>query len=129
MPAWLRGSRSCRAAIPACHCCSAAPRCWSSRWRWRSGSHDGGAPSPPLRPGRGTPKTGAPPPHFPPSADGQLLVADATILPATGIEGMLAGLHEAELEPAAVWLVGEGPRPLEAGNDPLPVIAGTGSGA
>jgi hypothetical protein len=82
-----------------------------------------------ARPVRGIARTRAAPPHFPPSADGQLLVADATILPATGIEGMLAGLHEAELEPAAVWLVGEGPRPLEAGNDPLPVIAGTGSGA
>jgi PucR C-terminal helix-turn-helix domain len=82
-----------------------------------------------ARPVRGVARTRAAPPHFPSAADGQLLLADAAILQRTGIDGMLAALHEAELDPAALWVAGETDRALEPGDDPLPVLAGAGSGA
>jgi hypothetical protein len=81
------------------------------------------------RPVRGVTRTRAAPPHFPASADGQLLIADAAVLPASGIEGILGGLRQAELDPAALWLVGEGQRALEAAADALPVLAGAGGTA
>jgi hypothetical protein len=81
------------------------------------------------RPIRGVARTRAVPPHVPSSADGQLLVADAAVLSTGGIDGLLVGLREAELEPAAVWLVGEGLPALEPSGDQLPVLAGGGVGA
>jgi hypothetical protein len=82
-----------------------------------------------ARPVRGVARTRAAPPHFPTTADGQLLVADAAAIPAGGIDGLLAGLREAELDPAAVWLAGDGLPALEAATDPLPVLVGGGMGA
>jgi hypothetical protein len=78
------------------------------------------------RPVRGIARTRASPPHFPSSADGQLLVADAAVLPAAGMDGLLAGLRDAELDPAAIWLVGEGLPAIEPAGAPVPVLAGGG---
>ena len=78
------------------------------------------------RPVRGIARTRTAAPHLPASTDGQLLVADAAVIPATGIDGLLAGLHEAALDPVAVWLIGERLPELEAASDPLPVLAGGG---
>ena len=47
-------------------------------------------------------------------------------LPAAGIDGLLAGLREAELDPAAIWLVGEGLPAIEPAGEPVPVLAGGG---
>jgi hypothetical protein len=82
-----------------------------------------------ARPVRGIARTRAAPPHLPPSADGQVLVADAAALPAGGIDGLLAALRAADLEPAAVWLAGEGIGALEPAGDPLPVLVGGGAAA
>jgi hypothetical protein len=82
-----------------------------------------------ARPVRGITRTRAAPPHFPSSADGQLLVADAAVLPAAGIDGLLAGLRDAELEPAAIWLVGEASPALEPAGEPIPILAGEGIAA
>ena len=79
-----------------------------------------------ARPVRGVARTRAAPPHLPSAADGQLILADAAVLPATGIEGMLTALGEAELDPAAVWLAGDELPELEPAGDPLPVLAGGG---
>jgi hypothetical protein len=82
-----------------------------------------------TRPLRGIARTRAAAPHLPSSADGQLLVADAAVLSTAGIDGLLAGLREAELDPAAVWLAGDGLPPLEPAGEPLPVLAGVGLAA
>jgi PucR C-terminal helix-turn-helix domain len=85
-----------------------------------------GAPDRLSRPVRGVARTRAAPPHLPASADGVLLLADAAVLSGEGIDGLLAGLAEAELDPAAVWLVGESLPALEPAGAPLPVLAGGG---
>ena len=78
------------------------------------------------RPVRGAARTRAAPPHFPPTADGQLLVADGSVLAGSGVEGLIAGLREAALDPAAVWLAGDGLSGLEPAGDDLPVLVGGG---
>src|SRR4029450_206808 len=79
-----------------------------------------------ARPVRGIARTRAAAPHLPASTDGQLLLADAAVIPGPGIEGLLAGLREAELDPVAIWLCGDRLPELESAGDPLPVLAGTG---
>ena len=76
-----------------------------------------------TRPVRGVARTRAAPPHLPPMPSGQLLVADAGVLD-DDLDHLMAALLEAELEPAAVWLVGEPARGLQRAGSPLPVIAG-----
>jgi hypothetical protein len=78
------------------------------------------------RPVRGIDRTRAAPPHLPSAAEGQLLVADAAVLPAAGIDGLMGALREAALEPVAVWVVGEGPPDLEPAGDPIPMLVGDG---
>jgi hypothetical protein len=78
------------------------------------------------RPVRGVARTRAAPPHLPASADGQLLVADAAVLGGSGLDGLVAALGEAGLEPAAAWLAGEGLQSLEPAGDDLPILAGIG---
>jgi hypothetical protein len=78
------------------------------------------------RPVRGVERTRAAPPHLPPLEPGQLLLADAAVL-GEGLDALLAALGEAELDPAAVWVVGERPAALERAGSPLPVLAGEGS--
>lgn len=80
------------------------------------------------RPLRGVERTRAAPPHLPALASGQLLVADAAVL-RDGLDELVAALAGADLDPAAVWLVGERLPTLERGGSALPVIAGTGSPA
>ena len=80
-----------------------------------------------AHPVRAIGRTRAAPPHLPTATDGHLLVADATILGRSGIEGLIAGLREAALEPSAVWIVGRGLDALEPAGDELPVLAGAGS--
>ena len=80
------------------------------------------------RPVRGIGRTRAAPPHLPTAADGVLLVAEPTVV-SGGLDALLAGLREAELDPAAVWLVGEGIGELEPAAEALPVLAGAGSAA
>src|SRR6186713_2480472 len=70
-----------------------------------------------ARPVRGIARTRAAAPHLPPTADGQLLLADASVIGATGIDGLLAGLREAELEPVAIWLCGDRLPELESAAD------------
>ena len=78
------------------------------------------------RPVRGIARTRASPPHLPPVSPGQLLVADAGVLD-DDLDRLMAALGEAELEPAAIWLVGEPVRTLQRAASALPVIArGTG---
>ena len=76
-----------------------------------------------TRPVRGIARTRAAPPHLPPISPGQLLVADAGVLD-DDLDRLMAALGEAELEPAAIWLVGEPVRSLQRAGSPLPVIAG-----
>jgi hypothetical protein len=76
-----------------------------------------------TRPVRGVARTRAAPPHLPPVSPGQLLVADAGVLD-DDLDRLMAALGEAELEPAAIWLVGEPVRSLQRAGSPLPVIAG-----
>ena len=78
------------------------------------------------RPVRGVERTRAAPPHLPPLEPGQLLVADTAVL-GEGLDALLAALGEAELDPAAVWVVGERTAALERAGSPLPILAGEGS--
>ena len=80
------------------------------------------------RPARGVERTRAAPPHLPPLEPGQLLVADAGVL-GEGLDVLLAALGEAELDPAALWVVGEQTSTLERAGSPLPVLAGEGRSA
>ena len=77
------------------------------------------------RPVRGVGRTRAAPPHLPPLAPGQLLVADASVV-SDRLDELVAALDEAGLEPAAVWVVGAHPPRLERSGSDLPVIAGQG---
>ncbi len=85
-----------------------------------------GSPELLSRPVRGIGRTRAAPPHLPAMAEGQLLVAEPTVLSA-GLDGLLAGLGEAELEPAAIWLVGDALPEFEPSASPMPVLAGGGA--
>jgi hypothetical protein len=81
-----------------------------------------------ARPLRGVARTRAAPPHLPPLSSAQLLIADAAVL-GDGLDALLVALAEADLDPAAVWMVGERmPAPDRAGSD-LPILAGVGSPA
>lgn len=81
-----------------------------------------------ARPLRGVGRTRAAPPHLPDLAAGQLLVAEAGVV-SDRLDDLVAALDEAGLEPAAVWVVGEGAPRLERAGADLPVIAGQGSPA
>lgn len=81
-----------------------------------------------ARPVRGVVRTRAAPPHLPDLAPGQLLVADAAVVVA-GIDALVAAIAEAELEPAAIWVVADRAPSLDAGGSPLPVLAGIGAAA
>ena len=78
------------------------------------------------RPIRGVERTRAAPPHLPPLEPGQLLVADAAVV-GEGLDTLLAALGEADLDPAAVWVVGDRTAALEPAGIPLPVLAGEGN--
>jgi hypothetical protein len=75
---------------------------------------------------RGVARSRAAPPHLPGEADGQLLLLHVDLLPpASGLDGLFAGLREASLRPVGIVLAGlptERPAPDRAG-DALPVVA------
>ena len=77
------------------------------------------------RPIRSVARTRAAPPHLPTMDAGQLLVADATVL-ADRLDPLVTALGEADLEPAAVWVVGDSPPRYEPSGSSLPVIVGAG---
>lgn len=80
------------------------------------------------RPLRGVARTRAAPPHLPALAPAQLLIADDAVL-GDGLDALLVALAEADLEPAAVWVVGgRTPAPDRAGSE-MPILAGVGSPA
>lgn len=100
-------------------------------WRWldpaarlASGSADRLG-----RPVRGVVRTRAAPPHLPELADGQLLVVDATILPDATLDAFLAGIAEAGLDPAAIWIAAAIDRSFDPAASALPVLAGERSAA
>jgi hypothetical protein len=78
-----------------------------------------GAPDQLGRAVRAVARTRAMSPHLPPPADGQLLVADGRVV--GDLASLVAGLREAELEPAAVLLAG-GSAAIEPVDEPTPVL-------
>lgn len=95
-------------------------------WRWLDPAARliSGSPDRLGRPVRGIVRTRAAPPHLPELADGQLLLADAAILPDALLDTFLAITAEAGLEPAAVWIAGARDRTFEPAGSLLPVLAG-----
>ncbi len=78
------------------------------------------------RPVRGMARTRAAPPHLPGAADGHVLLADAAILDGSSVDSLVRAVRLADLDPAALWVVGDGPLQLDAADDRLPVLAGAG---
>lgn len=76
------------------------------------------------RPVRGVARTRAVPPHLPDVADGQLLLVDAAIAGSGDLDGLLAGVTAAGLDPAAIWIAGAVPGSFERAAAELPVLAG-----
>jgi hypothetical protein len=70
---------------------------------------------------RGVMRTRAAPPHLPPPIEAGLLVTDAVL--ANPLEGLLAALREADLQPVALLVGSVGPHQVEAASHPLPVLA------
>lgn len=80
-----------------------------------------------ARPVRGVARTRAAPPHLPEMADGHLLLADAGIAADGRLDPLVSALREADLAPAAVWLVAASPPSLERAGDELPMLVGSGT--
>jgi hypothetical protein len=79
------------------------------------------------RPIRGVARTRAMPPHLPDLGAGQLLVADAAVVPSAGLDGLLYAIGEPAADLACIWIVGHAlPQYDPAGSD-IPVLAGAGS--
>lgn len=79
------------------------------------------------QPVRGVSRTRAAPPHLPPADTGQLLVVDGAVVPSTGLDGLLAALAEAGLDPAGVWIVGAPPPSVERAGGEVPILLGHGT--
>ncbi len=78
-------------------------------------------------PVRGVARTRAVPPHLPAIGEGQLLFVEGSLLPATGLDGLLAALADADLAPTGLWILGDPPLAIEPAGSVLPVLAGSGS--
>ncbi len=78
------------------------------------------------RPVRGVARTRAAPPHLPEVRPGELLYADQSVLAGGRLDDLVAALRGAELDPAAIWVIGDRPGDLEPSHDELPVIGGDG---
>jgi hypothetical protein len=76
---------------------------------------------------RGVARTRAVPPHLPSFGEGQILFVDGSVLPASGLDGLLEALAEAALEPTGLWVVGDPAPGIEPAGSRLPVLVGTGS--
>lgn len=81
------------------------------------------------RPLRGVARTRAAAPHLPPLSPGQLLLVEAAVLPAAGLDAFLAAVRDAGLEPAGIWIVADRPPALERADDEMPVLVGGGGAA
>lgn len=81
-----------------------------------------------TQPVRGIARTRAAPPHLPPPGAAQLLVVDGAVVPDGGLDGLLAAIADAELEPAGVWIVGDPAPPIERAGEDVPVLLGAGTG-
>jgi hypothetical protein len=79
-----------------------------------------GDPDALRHPVRGVARTRAVAPHLPPLADGQLLIADATVV--ADLDDFLAAVADAGLAPSAVWVAGA--VTLQRAADALPVLVG-----
>lgn len=99
---------------------------------WRAADPEGrlisGAVEQLARPVRGVARTRAAPPHLPELSPGTFLVAESGVL-SHRLDELVVALVDAGLEPAAVWVVGDGTADLERAGSPLPILAGTGSPA
>lgn len=78
---------------------------------------------------RGLARTRAAAPRLPPPSPGQLLVVDGDAMLDAGLDGLLASVRDAELDPVGLWIVAPVAPVLEAGGEPVPVLAGAGSPA
>jgi len=79
------------------------------------------------RPVRGAARTRAVPPHLPSLGEGQILLVDGSVLPTTGVDGLLEALADAALEPIGLWVVSDPPPAIEPAGSRLPVLVGSGS--
>ena len=77
---------------------------------------------------RGVLRSKAAEPHLPPRADGELLVVDGSLLAGPPLEGLLATLRAAGLNPIGIMLAGMAAAPrLEPADAPLPILASSRS--
>ena len=81
------------------------------------------------RPVRGVARTRVAPPHLPPPAEGQLLIADAGLIGDRPLDEFLAALADAEIHPAGVVIAGWAGAAPEAADAPLPILASALPGA
>lgn len=95
---------------------------------WRAVDPDArllsGSPTLLTRPVRGIVRTRAVPPHLPASADGQLLVVEASVMPDADLDRLHEALDQGGLQPAAVWVAGETGGTPEPASDDLPMLGG-----
>jgi PucR C-terminal helix-turn-helix domain len=69
-------------------------------------------------------RTRAAAPHLPPATERAVLIVDAALTRGPRLDDFVRVLREAELDPVALLLAGEGERPaIERASDPLPVLA------
>ncbi|MEO5987262.1 MAG: helix-turn-helix domain-containing protein [Candidatus Limnocylindria bacterium] len=76
------------------------------------------------RPVRGVARTRAAPPYLPPTGDGEMLVADPTVLAGSGLDPMVEAFGHAALSPAALWIGGAPELLVEPSAAPIPVLVG-----
>lgn len=79
-----------------------------------------------ARPIRGVARTRATAPHLPPLSPGQLLVADADLVPAAGLDALLAAVGEPATQLGGLWIVGSQAN-LDRAGAAIPVLAGSGT--
>jgi hypothetical protein len=97
---------------------------------WRAVDPDArlvsGNPELVMRPVRAAVRTRAASPHLPALAPGHLLVADAAIV-GDRLDDLGRALRDANLDPVAVWVVGQRPIDLERAGSVVPMIASIGA--
>jgi hypothetical protein len=77
-----------------------------------------------TRPARGVMRTRALAPHLPSAVDGELLIVDATLVIDGRLDGLLAVIHDAGLQPCGLVLAPvDRPATLEPADSQLPILA------
>jgi hypothetical protein len=79
-----------------------------------------------TKPIRGVVRTRANAPHLPPLGPGQLLVADADVVPAGGLDALLTAVGEPGTHLVGLWIVGRS-TDLDRAGAAIPVLAGSGT--